>query len=414
MSADAPSEAPSDELIQKTQEVMEQILSKKNLVRDQLLAGNMNPQMYIPIRILINHDSLVKVSATPESVMAAADKSQKLGIDENRLMIRPLLKSKRNIIILRDIPEGTTEDEIRGIFGDAPHKDKLVSVKPEVNNTWFVKFDLDEGTQDVVLWLRSQKFKGNPCNAAIKSEHFLRSFFPLNLPGGMPMPQKGGMPGAMPGAMPMDGTYMMGPPGPPPGAKGGRGKGKGDMGGMQNGSWGGGWGGAKGGKGGKGKNAWGVQPPGYWQPWGVRKSAVPGEGNDMPVVVNQAANLSPDIFDNTGSMGTPTAKGDGKGKKAGKKGGEGADGSRWQKKDKRTESGDGPSAVSSPTGVGSRPYGYEKDFKKYSREEIEKIFSDMATIPNPEAFEGHREDFPVFLDEACKDLAPVTPSGSAS
>lgn len=403
-------EAPSDELIEKTQEAMEKILSKKNLVRDQLLAGNMNPQMYIPIRILINHDALVTVSATPESIMAAAEKSAKLGIDENRLMIRPLLKSKRNIIILRDIPEGTTEEEVQGIFDDAPHKDKLVSVKPEVNNTWFVKFDLDEGTQDVVLWLRSQKFKGNTCNAAIKSEHFLRSFFPLNIPGGVPMPQKGGgMPGAMPGPMAgMDGGYMMPPPGPPM-DKGGKGSRKGKGNGVAEGGWGQqSWGGGKGGgKGGKGKGGWGIQPPGYWQPWGVRKQGA-GGAQSMPVVVNQATNLSPDIFDNTGSMGI--GKGEGKGKKGAKKG-EGGD-SKWKPK---KEAGDtsGASGPTSPSGVGQRPAGYDGDYKKYSREEIENIFSSMASPPNPEAFEGHREDFPIFLDEASTVLAPATQSGSA-
>merc|ERR1719183_832133 len=98
-------------------------------------------------------------------------------------MVRPLLKSKRNVIILRDIPENTTEEEIRGIFEGAPHAEKIKSIKPEVNNTWFVKFDLDDQTQDVVLWLRSQKFKGQTVNASIKSEHFLRSFYPLHPPG---------------------------------------------------------------------------------------------------------------------------------------------------------------------------------------------------------------------------------------
>ena len=29
----------------------------------------------------------------------------------------------------------------------------------QVNNTWFVKFNVDDGAQDVVLWLRSQSFK---------------------------------------------------------------------------------------------------------------------------------------------------------------------------------------------------------------------------------------------------------------
>lgn len=101
---------------------------------------------------------------------------------------------------------------------------KFLTRYQQVNNTWFVKFNVDDGAQDVVLWLRSQSFKvlgsetypfnkhqqalaagelqpqmrqkqlderkhminlcllfqGKPVNAAIKSEHFLRSFFPVN------------------------------------------------------------------------------------------------------------------------------------------------------------------------------------------------------------------------------------------
>jgi len=170
----------------KVQESLEAMLSKKNLVRDQFLASNMNPQMYIPIFVLLQHEKLTEIEATVETVIAAATNSQRLGLDEGRTMVRPMLKSKRNVVIIRDIVEGATEDEIRNIFSDSPYSGKISSIKAEVNNTWFVKFDLDDGTQDVVLWLRSQKFKGQSINAAIKSEHFLRSFYPVDMPSGPP------------------------------------------------------------------------------------------------------------------------------------------------------------------------------------------------------------------------------------
>ena len=36
---------------------------------------------------------------------------------------------------------------------------KFLTRCKQVNNTWFVKFNVDDGAQDVVLWLRSQSFK---------------------------------------------------------------------------------------------------------------------------------------------------------------------------------------------------------------------------------------------------------------
>merc|ERR1719335_1118289 len=101
-------------------------------------------------------------------------------------MIRPMLKSKRNTVILRGLPEDATVEEVSGIFEGSDYGSWIKKITPDVNQTWFVKFDsnADEGgTQDIVLWLRSQKFRGEPVNAAIKSEHFLRSFFPVNLAG---------------------------------------------------------------------------------------------------------------------------------------------------------------------------------------------------------------------------------------
>lgn len=195
------SKSPDDQV----QDALESILSKKNLVRDQFLASKMNPQMYIPIAVLLVHHRLQALGATHDQVAAAAAKSKRLGVDDQRTMVRPVLKSKRNVVILRDLPEGTTEEEIMQLLTSGPYAENVVSVKPEVNNTWFVKFNVDDGAQDVVLWLRSQSFKGKPLNAAIKSEHFLRSFFPVNAnlgfvpPGLPPMEQADGMPDMLQG-----------------------------------------------------------------------------------------------------------------------------------------------------------------------------------------------------------------------
>jgi len=256
--AEAPAKLEGEALQTKVQETLESLLSKKNLVRDQFLAGNMNPQMYIPIKVLMAHEKVIASGATEDIVAEAATKSAKLGIDDAKTMVRPLLKSKRNVIILRDMPEDSTEEEIRGIFKASPHSEKLKSIKAEVNNAWFVKFDLDDGTQEVVLWLRSQQFKGKPVNASIKSEHFLRSFFPLHPPTaeaqmsyassgiplfgmggdmstGAPMEAMGAMGFDFGDAMKGNGKGMMGmPPGPP-----------------------------------------GPLPTGYWQPWGVRHTPPP-------------------------------------------------------------------------------------------------------------------------------------------
>ena len=90
-----------------------------------------------------------------------------------------MLKSKRNTIIVRDFfhdPSVISEE----IFATKPEfLEHIVSVKKDVNETYFVKFDSDEVTQQSALWLRNFEYKGEKIKCAIKSEYFLRSFFPV-------------------------------------------------------------------------------------------------------------------------------------------------------------------------------------------------------------------------------------------
>lgn len=286
------------------QQTLESMMSKKHLVKDPYLAGSMNPQMYIPMQVLIAHERLQKIGATEEQIVIVASRSTRLGFDDCQKMVRPLLKSKRNVIILRDIPADTVEEEIRGIFADSPYGDAIREAKPEVNNCWFLKFTLDD-VQDVVLWLRSQKFKDEPVNAAIKSEHFLRSFFPV--PGAMPpiaqqvdlsyavpdgmqqmpqqgdffghgmQPQDGGMgfppqDGGMgfPGMIPLDTNLII------PGAE----------------------------------LNMGLPASGFWQPWGARMlpppliftSTTTLSSTSVTAVAQQAEQFGPGVFDNLADL----------------------------------------------------------------------------------------------------------------
>merc|ERR1719174_139587 len=125
MESETPGAPQDGEVPQaKAQEALESLLSKKNLVKDQFLAGNMNPQMYIPIRVLMAHEKIAALGATEEQIAKAATASTRLGIDDAKSMVRPLLKSKRNVIILRDMPDNTTEEEVKALFSGGPHAEK--------------------------------------------------------------------------------------------------------------------------------------------------------------------------------------------------------------------------------------------------------------------------------------------------
>jgi len=183
---------------------LEDLLSKQNLAEDAFIQQHMNAQMYIPVGVLASHRNLTSVGTGVDSrtLLAAAQLSDKLGVDEDGLMIRPVLKPKRNTLILHDLPDGTTEEDLRELFNALPGDESVCSLKPDVNKTAFVTFSTDEAAQNAALWLLSQKLHGAELKCAIKSEHFLRSFFPAASPQGHSPYLMPGQPMMMWGATP--------------------------------------------------------------------------------------------------------------------------------------------------------------------------------------------------------------------
>jgi hypothetical protein len=303
----------------------------------------------VPIATVIKALSAKAITADETTVKAAVEKSADLSLDETKMMVKPLLKSKRDTIILREIPDDATEADIRELVGAGPKGDAIAAVTAEVNQTWFVKMETEEACQDIAWWLRSQKFRGAPVKVAIKSEHYLRSFFQApagsalpadSMKGGMDMKGKGGMPG-MPAMFPAA-AMMQG----------------------------------------------GMFPP--WMAKGAGKGPIES-GPTMPVVANQA-NLPHNIFDNVGrgrgkggfggkekGAGGTEQKGKGKGK--GKKGKRAADAEFDTDAGLINAMQDMNLAQSAATYAG-----YEHEYRAYSKEELKKICASMEVVDMPEPF----------------------------
>jgi hypothetical protein len=328
------------------QKEIEILLSKDNIAEDKLISSSINPQLYVPIKTVLKALSAKSIAADENTVRIAAGQSTELSLDETKTMVKPLLKTKRDTIILREIPDDATEADIRELLKAGPKGDAITSLSAEVNQTWFVKMETEEACQDTAWWLRSQKFRGEPVKVAIKSEHYLRSFFQAPAGSAIPadsMKGKGkiGMPNMFPaGPMMQYGMFM------------GKGGGKPGMG--------------------------------------------PIESSPMMPVVASQANLPTHIFDNVGrgrgkggfngkekgdSKG-PDKGGKGKGKAKGKKGKRGSDADFTD-----TDAGLIRAMEDMNLTPAAATYaGYEHDYRAYSKEALKKICASMAMVAMPDAF----------------------------
>mmetsp|Transcript_44555 Transcript_44555/g.117742 ORF Transcript_44555/g.117742 Transcript_44555/m.117742 type:complete len:632 (+) Transcript_44555:152-2047(+) len=382
----APEELSGEELISKMQGVIEELLSKTSLEEDAFIKEHMSANMCVPICVLAGHRNIqcLGKGADVANLLIAAKRSDLLVVNEEDMLIKPRMKTRRNTLILHDLPEGIPEEELRELFKGAPGEDKLESVKPDVNRTAYVTFETDEDAQNVALWLRSQKLRGSMVKVAMKSQNFVRSFFPASIPppvaAALSSPPMGPV-----------GKGMM-----PPWMQPNPGKGKQAM-----------W-------------------PGYGPaiPWqGYDGKGYEGSGYD--------ASYDPSAFYGDGwqqpSEGMPESgpvKGKGeKGKGKGKKG-------KFAKGD--FMKGDFMKGGSPPDGdlgqMDALPgaeqqddmdfegedsmvdVGYEHEFRKYSRQQIIEVTSGMGEVAKPESYaklEKEKGDLSLFRQSPYKDWAPL-------
>jgi len=161
------------------QQCLEQLLSKESLSSDAFIKQHVDAQLSISLSVLTGHPAVAKLGdmASLDVLLKAAEASSEIILDRENLCIRPVVKQRRNTIILRDLPQDVAPHELQELFSASSEYDNLISVKPDVNHTAFVSFRNDEAAQTAALWLRTQKLRGETVKCAMKTEHGARSYF---------------------------------------------------------------------------------------------------------------------------------------------------------------------------------------------------------------------------------------------
>jgi len=168
-----------NELRKELTRQLEYVFTKDFILSSPYLMSNINDEHYIPCNAICNLD-IVKVISTDKTLITdILRNSDKIIFNEEKEMA----KSKTNLverhtIIIRDIPEGTTEEEVKAIFeGDSQLIGSIVELKKELAVNFFIKFPNEEITMHALNYVRGQTFKGNPIHARIKTENLHKSIF---------------------------------------------------------------------------------------------------------------------------------------------------------------------------------------------------------------------------------------------
>lgn len=166
-----------ESLLTAVRNQVEYYFSKENLRNDAYLVSQMDAHNSVPLSIVMKFAKLSALTQDEAIVQKALETSNSVTFQDGRL--RPIIKSGRSTIILREIPSDAPEDEVKEIFS-YPGAKPIISIKSEIGDTWFITVESEEVAKDTILDLKLKKrtFRGGPVKARLKTEAAVKSFFP--------------------------------------------------------------------------------------------------------------------------------------------------------------------------------------------------------------------------------------------
>ena len=113
---------------------IEYYFSQENLAKDSYLLSLMNDSGYVSLTTIAGFRKVRDLSTSMDDILEALKGAEGVVVDAANLLIKPAFAFERKTIILRDVPEGTTEEEIRSLFEGLA---TVESLKAEFGNTWY-------------------------------------------------------------------------------------------------------------------------------------------------------------------------------------------------------------------------------------------------------------------------------------
>ncbi|XP_014294676.1 la-related protein Larp4B isoform X2 [Halyomorpha halys] len=175
---------PLDQLKQMLSSQLEYYFSRENLANDTYLLSQMDNDQYVPIWTVANFNQVKKLTTDIKLITEVLRESPNVQVDDEGQKVRP--NHKRCIVILREIPDSTPIEEVKGLFSGKGCP-KLISCEFAHNNSWYVTFENDEDAQKAYRFLREEvrEFQGKPIMARIKAKPMNRLPLPPGIGGGM-------------------------------------------------------------------------------------------------------------------------------------------------------------------------------------------------------------------------------------
>eukprot|EP00190_Bangiopsis_sp_CCMP1999_P004245 CAMPEP_0198736814 /NCGR_PEP_ID=MMETSP1475-20131203/67550_1 /TAXON_ID= ORGANISM="Unidentified sp., Strain CCMP1999" /NCGR_SAMPLE_ID=MMETSP1475 /ASSEMBLY_ACC=CAM_ASM_001111 /LENGTH=521 /DNA_ID=CAMNT_0044500665 /DNA_START=223 /DNA_END=1788 /DNA_ORIENTATION=- len=158
---------------------IEYYLGTSNLPTDYFLLSQMDQNYWVSIETLANFPKMRRFGLQNGTIARLlVERSSWVEVDMEYLVVRPRFFTEEmtrtvqgrqgSVLILREVAEGTSEEQIRALFLDE-NCPKPTTIRPDVANVWFVDFDGDEEARASFIFVREQTLNGKEVRARVKN-----------------------------------------------------------------------------------------------------------------------------------------------------------------------------------------------------------------------------------------------------
>eukprot|EP01105_Mastigella_eilhardi_P024560 TRINITY_DN643_c1_g3_i1.p1 TRINITY_DN643_c1_g3~~TRINITY_DN643_c1_g3_i1.p1 ORF type:complete len:514 (+),score=136.90 TRINITY_DN643_c1_g3_i1:17-1558(+) len=176
-------------VVQAATRALEELLTPAP--EDPFLLCRLTPELALPLSVVARQQRVAAVTqdialleravrASKQLSLREVTKEEKgpggqvLGTHTVQMVQLPVCKPKRDTIIMREVPSGVTDEDIKKLFEGA----NVVSIKSDINNTWFVTLPDEDQTLDAISKVRAKTIAGAKVKACIKAQNVK----PLSVP----------------------------------------------------------------------------------------------------------------------------------------------------------------------------------------------------------------------------------------
>ncbi|KAJ1645152.1 La- protein 4, partial [Dispira simplex] len=152
---------------------IEYYFSPGNLVCDHYLLSQMDPDHFVPLTTIAGFNKIKTMSQDLGLIVEALRGSHVVFVDEARQLIRPNINVERKTLLLRQVPEHFTSQNVTTLFERGEGDYAVIDVQPNGRGVWLVTFSNEFEARTMMERVQGRQPESQALDISLKPKSLL-------------------------------------------------------------------------------------------------------------------------------------------------------------------------------------------------------------------------------------------------